>query len=499
MNHVRHLVLFLLLLCSLTMYINRTNLNIAIVPMTTGVISSSIRSSDNETVVHYGCPAGEITNDTSPRKESAHAAFKEKRYDWDQVTQGKILGAFFYAYIIFMIPNGLIAERFGARWVIFVALAGPAVASFVVPFVTDYHYSMLMASRFLLGVFQSGFYPAAYGMVCNWFPLEERSVAFAVVDMATALGSVLTYIAAGTIVGHWGWSYLFFIPGVIAFCVSLLFLLGTRNQPEQHPMITEQEVKVIRLVVDEDDDTTSAQLHIKALSVPWLGILTNASVLSTMLFKFSVHMITTFIYLELPKYLNEVLHENISNNGSINASINIVYVISMTVCGVVSEKLIQTGCMSRTVTRKVFSFFTGTMTAVSFALIPVAGCRSSYLFILLCMCTFFSGFYTGSDVPIVSEMTINFPATLYALFNTIAMSAGFVVPYSVGLVLDSYEDPTAGWPLLFYSCAGLSIFATIVFIMFAKAERQPFDMISDEQHLLITSSAKFQRRTSAYL
>lgn len=494
MKRVRYFVLVLLLASSVTVFINRTNLNIAIVPMT----SHNIRGSNQtEEAIQYGCSAKEAVNSTpsSHRTQTGDNVPEQKQYDWDQVTQGKILGSFFYSYFLFMIPGGVLAEKFGSRWMIFTTLAGSALASSLVPLVTDYYYGILMLCRFLLGAFQSSFYPAAYGMVCAWFPQKERSFAFAMVDIGAILGAVITYTSAGTITNHWGWPFLFYLPGGMAFLMSFLFLFGTRSQPEQHPLIGEREVKKIR---SQGPGGENNNIMMTPPSPPWLMILRNPAVLATMLFKFSSMTCFTFIYLELPKYLSEVVHESISDNGTINAVVNVICLFSMLGCGAVSETMIQKKWLTRTTTRKVFSLFVGLGCATCFSLIPVIGCRSIPLYFLFCMSSFFMGFYTGSDGPIVSEMTKYFPATLYALFNMIAMSTGFIVPYFVGLVLDSFEDPTAGWPVVFYSCAALSVVSNLIFIAFAEAERQDFDLGDEDQAIPTSLRRSFDFRGSFY-
>lgn len=472
---VRHLVMFLTVAASVSLFVNRTNLNIAIVPMTAKTIDSNAESS-HET--DYGCAAKPMINKSSSHEPASlpdAKTVKGKSYNWDQTTQGKILGSFFWSYFIFMIPAGMLAEKFGARIVIFATLAGPAAVSLAVPFITDYHYSILIASRFLLGVFQSGFYPAAYGMATKWFPLKERSIAFALIDIGAVLGSVVTYLTAGLVIDLWGWPFLFYIPGVASFIMGFIFLFGVRSEPQEHPLVKENELKLISSVEFE------SKKKVRKASPDWAMILTCPSVLATAFFKFSCMLGMSLIYLELPKYLSEVIHENINDNGNINALIFIVCIISLTMNGFLSEFVIQKEWLSRTATRKTFSLFSGTLAGVCMALIPVVGCNTVLLRVLLCLNAFFAGFVTGSDGPIVSEMTKNFPSTLYALFNMVAMSTGFVVPYVVGLVLDSFGDPTAGWPVVFYGCAGLIVVANIVYVCFAQAERQDFDMIMDEE------------------
>ena len=44
-----------------------------------------------------------------------------------------ILGAFFYGYIFTMIPGGYLAERYSAKWVIFLAAFGASVCTLLSP------------------------------------------------------------------------------------------------------------------------------------------------------------------------------------------------------------------------------------------------------------------------------------------------------------------------------------------------------------------------------
>ena len=44
-----------------------------------------------------------------------------------------VLGAFFYGYIFTMLPGGYLAERYGAKWVIFMTVSLPSVCSILSP------------------------------------------------------------------------------------------------------------------------------------------------------------------------------------------------------------------------------------------------------------------------------------------------------------------------------------------------------------------------------
>jgi len=70
-------------------------------------------------------------------------------------------------------------------------------------------------------------------------------------------------------------------------------------------------------------------------------------------------------------------------------------------------------------------------------LIPAAGCDQTAVMSLLIVSMLFYGLASGGDVPMPGEMSNHFPATLFALINFSAASAGFVAPYMVGLILES--------------------------------------------------------------
>jgi fucose permease len=45
----------------------------------------------------------------------------DEGFDWDSQEQGMILGASFYGFFVYMLPGGLLAEKYGGRWVLLVS------------------------------------------------------------------------------------------------------------------------------------------------------------------------------------------------------------------------------------------------------------------------------------------------------------------------------------------------------------------------------------------
>lgn len=86
---------------------------------------------------------------------------------------------------------------------------------------------------------------------------------------------------------------------------------------------------------------------------------------------------------------------------------------------------------------------------------------SLFIFANFCM-----GCCSGGDGPIPSELTTNFPATVFAIANMVSCSSGFVAPYVIGMILESNAgDLQYLWSVVFYLAACLAAVGVVVFII----------------------------------
>lgn len=60
---------------------------------------------------------------------------QEILYDWDEETQGLLLSAFYYGYVITHLPGGLLAEKFGGKWTLGLSLLCTSLSTLFTPFV----------------------------------------------------------------------------------------------------------------------------------------------------------------------------------------------------------------------------------------------------------------------------------------------------------------------------------------------------------------------------
>jgi len=129
---------------------------------------------------------------------------------------GTLGSAFLITYMISAPALGWIADRF-SRWivigcaVIFWSLAsgGSGLAA---------SYTMLLATRILVGIGEGGYGPAAPTILADLFPLEKRGQILAIFCAAIPVGSALGYVLGGIVAAHLGWRWAFYLvtpPGLL--------------------------------------------------------------------------------------------------------------------------------------------------------------------------------------------------------------------------------------------------------------------------------------------
>ena len=200
-------VVALMFLCICVASITRHNVILAVVSMTVDLHDPVDNAGD--VTAKYICPPPEkdpwidmelphidlphhpdinitgldLENSVVLHDEDDGIRLRDKVYAWSSTTQSNIFSAFFWSHFFCMVPAGIITKRLGGRLIISTCLLGSALISLNTPLVTD-HVTAFIIMRFILGILHVGLFPASFTIICNWVPVEERSVAFALLEVA---------------------------------------------------------------------------------------------------------------------------------------------------------------------------------------------------------------------------------------------------------------------------------------------------------------------------
>jgi ACS family sodium-dependent inorganic phosphate cotransporter-like MFS transporter 5 len=496
-------VVALLFLCVTVTTLTRVNVSLAVVSMTVDL--SLYENDDNSSLSATICPTPQkeiepwididivrhpnikiegldvdnLASSIIPSSDDNDSGLtlRNRVYAWSASTQSNIYGAFFWSYFPCLIPSGIFYKKLGGRLIVSMCLLGSALISFNIPLITDF-VAAFITMRFMLGVVQAGLFPACFAIICNWIPLEERSVCFALIDVGSNCGAIILFMVSGWLEHLWGWPALYFVPGLFSFMTFFLAVNCIREKPEKDSIDCLKNLQIKR---QKEMETTNTKELTSEASVPLTAILLNPSVLACGFFKFACCWNIVIVSSKIPTYLKVILHQDLSSNGYTNAAIYFLVAASLTMTGAFSDKIINRGILSRTRCRKAFSLVSGFGVAITLLLIPIAGCCPYTLHAVLFLNSICCGFVGGSDAALPGEMTTKYPAALFSIINTMGDASALFAPVFAGFLLDSMQDQWHAWCVVFLSSALLLIIAEIVFLIFVSAERQSFDYIDAQK------------------
>jgi ACS family hexuronate transporter-like MFS transporter len=202
----------------------------------------------------------------------------QAEFGWSEIDYGDIVFAFQLAYAIGFLFAGRIMDRLGTKKGFSLALIiwslaamataeatrfGPGVAFVLGGFGLAYSSSVagFMFVRFLLGLGESGNFPAAIKTVAEWFPRRERAFATGLFNAGTNIGAVITPMAVPVITAAFGWYWAFVITGFLGFG-WLVFWWALYDHPDRHPRVGAAELALIRSDPPES-----------AVRVPWASLI----------------------------------------------------------------------------------------------------------------------------------------------------------------------------------------------------------------------------------
>ena len=143
-------------------------------------------------------------------------------------------GIFFLGYFLLEIPSNLALERFGARVWIARIMATWGIISAATALVQGPW--SFVASRFLLGLAEAGFFPGVILYLTYWFPTEYRARIIGVFMISIPISSFLGSPVSGALLGlsAWGlkgWQWLFILEGLPALLMAAAVLLLLPDKP----------------------------------------------------------------------------------------------------------------------------------------------------------------------------------------------------------------------------------------------------------------------------
>lgn len=148
----------------------------------------------------------------------------------DSTRAGTLVSAYFFTYALTQIPVGILADRFGARRVILVALALLSVGVLTFAFVNDFWTGF--ASRLLIGLGASAIWVPGLRLMAYWFGPRRYSTVSSAAASSGWLGTSLALLLMPVLASALGWRPAFFLAGLTVPLILAAAYLILINRPE---------------------------------------------------------------------------------------------------------------------------------------------------------------------------------------------------------------------------------------------------------------------------
>lgn len=144
---------------------------------------------------------------------------------------GNISSFYFLGYVSMQIPSGLLVDRFGKKKIMIPGFLLFGLGTLFVASASSL--TAVFAGSVLAGLGCGTYYGVAYSLTTEYVPANKKSLATAIVNSGTAVGSGLGLVSSSFLVGEGvlPWQYLLF--ATVALIVVMVIIFGKFIRPEQ--------------------------------------------------------------------------------------------------------------------------------------------------------------------------------------------------------------------------------------------------------------------------
>lgn len=143
---------------------------------------------------------------------------------------GFISSLYFYANIVFLIPAGLLLDRFSPKWLIVMAMFICSLGVLAVS-ISDQLF-WLMASRLMMGIGGGFCFIGCIRIAVNWFSAKHMAKVTALIVTMGMLGGYMVNAPLAYLMDMLGWRQALMVVAIVGFVIMFLVLFVVKDYPE---------------------------------------------------------------------------------------------------------------------------------------------------------------------------------------------------------------------------------------------------------------------------
>lgn len=162
---------------------------------------------------------------------------------------------------------------------------------------------LFLCCRGLLGLGESGNFPAAIKVTAEYFPKKDRAFATSIFNSGASVGALIAPLVIPPLAKAMGWEWAFIIIGALGF-IWMGFFVKWYDKPEDSKHVNAEELAYIQQ--DDQVAVTTEEQPVAEQSVPFLRCLTFKQTWSFCAGKFFSDGVWWFMLFWAPNYFQDV-------------------------------------------------------------------------------------------------------------------------------------------------------------------------------------------------
>lgn len=164
-------------------------------------------------------------------------------------TAGILSGSYYYVYLMFQTPAGMLIDRYGVRKLL--SIGGLVCGLGCYLFATAHHFYSAEIGRILMGGGSAFAFIGTLYLIGQWFPVSQFAFMMGLSDTFASLGTLGFNVIIASMVAEDGWRHVMLIASGIAASIGVLIFLIVRDHPpemtvmKKHLQVNPQGLKII--------------------------------------------------------------------------------------------------------------------------------------------------------------------------------------------------------------------------------------------------------------
>ena len=367
----------------------------------------------------------------------------QSQFGWTETAKGWVLSSFFIGYLAFMAVSGALANRYGGKVVLGVAVLWWSLFTALTPPAALVSFSALITARIALGLGEAAVFPASVNMIGRWVPAAKRSRATALFTSALSIGTMFSLPITGWLVRDYGWPVPFYAFGAVGlvWAVAWFTMVSSGRSPDVEPPVTDR-------------------------TIPWRRLLTSSSVWAIIINHFCSNWALYVLLAWLPSYFKTTFSVSLASAGLLSAAPWAVYFVMGNAAGWLADVMIARG-RSITFVRRTMQT-AALLGSGAFLLLLQAASTPEVAMLLMCgaagaLAVSLAGFAANAF-----DIAPRHADVIWGLSNTAGTLPGIIGVTVTGWLIDR----TGTFNAPFFLTAAVGLAGVVVYLVYASGVRE---------------------------